>query len=54
MMKKRMSGLLLAGILFWSSGTTALAAESTIPDIKENLKVKKNFEMGRRSENSGI
>lgn len=45
MMKKRMSGLLLAEILFLSSGTTALAAESTIPDIKENLKVKKNFEM---------
>lgn len=45
MLKKRISGVLLAGVLFFSGGTAAMAAETTVPDIQNSLKVVKNFEM---------
>lgn len=45
MLKKRISGVLLAGVLLLSGGTTAMAAENTTADIKENLEVVKYFEM---------
>lgn len=45
MLKKGISGLLLAGVLFLNAGTAALAAENTVPDIKDHLEVVKYFEM---------
>lgn len=45
MLKKRISGVLLAGVLLLSGGTTAMAAENTTADIKDNLEVVKYFEM---------
>lgn len=46
--RKGISGLFLAGVLFLNAGTTALAADITpapVPDIKKSLKVVKYFEM---------
>ena len=46
--RKGISGLFLAGVLFLNAGTTALAADITpapVPDIKNSLKVVKYFEM---------
>ena len=46
--RKGISGLFLAGVLFLNAGTTALAADITptpVPTITSNLKVMKYFEM---------
>ena len=46
--RKGISGLFLAGVLFLNAGTTALAADITpapVTDIKNSLKVVKYFEM---------
>lgn len=45
MLKRRISGVLLAGILLFSGGITVMASEAAVPDISNNLKVVKYFEM---------
>ena len=45
MLKRRISGVLLAGILLLSGGITIMASEAAVPDISKNLKVVKYFEM---------